>query len=384
MRVGLFTDAYLPEISGVTTAVHWLKEELERQGHEAYIYAPQYGDFQDEEAGVFRFRARPFIFYRTARVALPYDRRAARTFRDLDVLQSHSPFSLGLVALAAGLRHHIPHVHTYHTYLSEYRHYLPRPLRPTKRTAEEASAAFCNRCTAVTAPSTPIKEELLRYGVRRPIHIWPSGVNLHLFQREAVWEPRRALEIPEEAPLFLYSGRLAKEKNLSFLLSAFGRIRAAEGRAVLVLAGDGPERERLKAQAEQSGLSPSVVFTGFLDQPRLIDLYKAADLFLFTSKTETQGLVLVEAMAGGAPAVAIGEMGVLDVIRDGVNGLLAPEEEEGFARVALDLLDDPERHARLRLGALRSAEELSTQNSTRRLLEIFTECLASRCGTSPV
>jgi glycosyltransferase involved in cell wall biosynthesis len=376
MRVGLFTDAYLPEISGVTTTVRWLKDELEREGHEAYVYAPQYLELTDEDPRVFRFRARPFVFYGTARLALPYDRRASRTFRSLDVLHSHSPFSLGLVALAAGLRYHIPHVHTYHTYLSEYRHYIPHPFRPPKKTAEDASAAFCNRCTAVTAPSTPIKNELLRYGVRRPIYILPFGVNLLLFEREPVWNPRQELGIPRDSPLFLYSGRLAKEKNLSFLVRAFGRIHAHDPRSVLVLAGDGPERGRLESQASEEGLGCAVIFTGFLDHPRLIDLYKAADLFLFSSKTETQGLVLVEAMAGGAPAVAIGEMGVLDVVTDGVNGILAPEEEETYASLALDLLADRTRYESLRLGALRSSHELSSQNSTRRLLEIFQDCLS--------
>ena len=212
--------------------------------------------------------------------------------------------------------------------------------------------------------------------MRRPIYVLPFGVNLYLFEKEPVWNPRQELGVPLDSPLFLYSGRLAKEKNLLFLLRAFAHIHARDPRAVLVLAGNGPEREKLQAQVASDGLSRAVRFTGFLDHPRLIDLYKAADLFLFTSKTETQGLVLVEAMAGGAPAVAIGEMGVLDVVRDGVNGILAPEDEETYAALALDLLADRERCEALRLGAVRSAQELSSQNSTRRLLEIFEDCLA--------
>lgn len=377
MRIGLFSDAYIPEISGVTTVVHWLKEELERLGHEAYVYAPAYKGFHDEEERVFRFRSRRFVFHKTSRVAVPYSREATRSFKNLDILHSHTPFSMGVLALGVALRHRIPHVHTYHTYFAEFRHYLPRLLRPSRKAAEEISAAFCNRCTAVMTPSTPIKEELLRYGVHRPIHILPFGVNLALFQQRPVWDPRRELGIPEEAPLYLYVGRLAREKNLPFLLRVFERIHTADPRTVLVLAGDGLERKHLEAQVKENGLDRAVTFAGFLSHPKLVDLYKAADLFLFTSKTETQGLVLVEAMAGGTPAVAIGELGVLDVIQDGVNGLFAPEEKEGFARIALDLMNDPEHYERLRRGALQRARELSTQNSTRRLLKIFEECLAS-------
>jgi len=381
MRIGLFTDGYLPEISGVTTAVHEFKNELERLGHEAYVYAPLYEGIHNEEEGVFRFRARPFLFYKTARVALPYNREAARTFKELDIIHSHTPFSLGLVAVGATLRYHIPHVHTYHTYLTEYRHYLPRPLRPPKKTAEEASAIFCNRCTVVTAPSTSIKEELLRYGVHRPIHVLPFGVNLSLFQQEPVWDPRRELGIPKGAHLFLCSGRLAAEKNLCFLLRAFEEIHKADPGAVLVLTGDGPQRELLQEQVRRGGLNSAVIFTGFIDSAKLIDLYKVSELFLFASKTETQGLVLVEAMAGGTPAVAIGEMGVLDVVRDGVNGILAPEDAKEFGWMTLELLNDRGRYERLCQGALRTAEELSTQKSALRFLKLFEECLTPSTAT---
>jgi glycosyltransferase involved in cell wall biosynthesis len=206
MRIGLFSDAYLPEISGVTTTVHWLKEELEQLGHEVYVYVPAYKGATDDDERIFRFRAGKFAFHKASRVALPYSRAAMRSLKDLDILHSHTPFSMGLVAVGAAARHHIPHVHTYHTHLMDDRHYLPRPL------------------TVITAPSTPIKEELLSYGVHRPIHVFPFGVKLSLFQQEPVWDPRQELWIPETAPLFLYAGRLAMEKNLPFLLRAFGRI----------------------------------------------------------------------------------------------------------------------------------------------------------------
>lgn len=381
MRIGLFTDAYLPEISGVTTAVHEFKNELERLGHEAYVYAPLYEGIHNEEAGVFRFRARPFLFYKTSQVALPYNREATRSFKDLDIVHSHTPFSLGAVALVTAMRYHIPHIHTYHTYLAAYLHYLPRPLRPPKKTAEEASAIFCNRCTVVTAPSTSINEELLRYGVHRPIHVLPFGVNLSLFQQEPVWDPRRELGIPKRAHLFLCSGRLAAEKNLRFLLRAFEEIHKTDPGTVFILTGDGPQRGLLQEQVRRGGLNSAVIFTGFIDSAKLIDLYKASDLFLFASKTETQGLVLVEAMAGGTPAVAIGEMGVLDVVRDGVNGILAPEDAKEFGRMALELLNDRGRYERLCQGALRTAEELSTQKSALRFLKLFEECLTPSMAT---
>jgi len=380
MRIGLFSDAYLPEISGVTTTVSWLKEELERLGHEVYVYAPSYKGHRETDDHIVRFPAGRFAFHKASRVALPLSIEASRSFGRLDIVHSHTPFSLGFAAIGAASRHRIPHVHTYHTHLTEDRRYLPRPLRPRARETERFVAAFCNRCTTVTAPSTPIRDELVRYGVTRPIHVFPFGVKLALFQQEAVWSPRAALRIPEHAPVYLYVGRLAMEKNLPFLLRAFKRIREADPRAVLVLAGDGPKRADLEALSEEAGLREAVRFAGFLAHPQLVDLYKVSDLFLFSSKTETQGLVLVEAMAGGVPAVAIGALGVLDVVQDGVNGLLAPEDEDEFARAALELMADPQAYARLKDGARATAEALSTHHSTLRLLQIFDECLQAGDG----
>ena len=375
MHIGLFSDAYLPEISGVTTTVHWLKEELENLGHVVYVYAPQYEGIKEDEPGVFRFRSGQFAFHKASRVALPYSRAATRSFKDLDILHSHTPFSMGLAAVGAATRYHLPHVNTYHTHLMEDRKYLPLPLRPPEREAGKIIAAFCNRCTLITAPSTPFKEELLSYGVHRPIRVFPFGVKLSLFRQPPTWDPRAELNIPQRAKVFLYAGRLAMEKNLPFLIRAYAQIHAQDPTSVLVLAGDGPLREQTQEQVKEMGFADAVRFTGFLDHARLVDLYKAADLFLFASKSETQGLVLNEAMAAGTPAVAIGEMGVLDVIQNGVNGILVPENEEAFVEQVILLARDEERSSLLRQGALATAEKLSTHNSTLRLLEVFDECL---------
>ena len=381
MRIGMFTDAYLPEISGVTLLVRRLRDELERLGHDVWVYAPRYDRPSDDERRTFRFRSGPVFAYKTARMAVPYNREASRSYRALDVIHSHTPFSLAYAALAASYRHRIPHVQTYHTYLSQYRHYVPRAFRPSVRAAESYSALLCNRCTEVTVPTRSIEEELRRFGVRRPIHVLPFGPNLPLYEQPASWSPREMLGIPESAWVFLYAGRVAEEKNLGFLLSAFGRIHALDPRSVLVFAGDGPSREHLEAKASSAGLGRAVRFPGFLDQGRLIDLYKAADLFVFASKTETQGLVLVEAMAAGTPAVAVDALGVRDVVSDRVNGFLVPEDEERFAQRAIEAVSDSKLFAQLREGARRTAEESSVQTSTQRLLEIYEGCTAA--GSRP-
>jgi len=375
MKVGLFTDAYLPEISGVTTVVHWLREELDRLGHESYVYAPRYDLPMEEEPRTYRFRAGPVFSYKTARAAVPYSREASRSFENLDIVHSHTPFSLAYVAMMASFRQRIPHVQTYHTYLSHYRHYVPRPLRPPVKAAEKYSALLCNRCTTVTVPTRSIQRELERFGVRRPMHVLPFGPDLRQYGRPPVWDPRAVLSVPDDAPLYMYAGRLAEEKNLLFLLRAFDRIHREDPRAILVFAGDGPLRAELEALSRQRSIVPAVRFAGFLDSGRLIDLYKSADLFLFSSKSETQGLVLVEAMAGGTPAVAVDAFGVNDVVQDGVNGFLASEDEEAFAQAVMRARGDRTLYETLRAGAFATAEATSAERFVKRMIEIYEEVL---------
>lgn len=381
MKIGLFTDAYLPEISGVTILVRRLRDELDRLGHTVYVYAPRYDEPSDDERRVFRYRAGPVFSYKTARMAVPYSREATKTFAELDVVHSHTPFSLAYAAFTAAYRHRLPHVQTYHTYLSQYRHYVPRIVRPSVRGAERYSALLCNRCTVITVPTASIRDELVRFGVRRPIHVLPFGPDVRLYEQDPAWDPRQTLGVPAQAPLCLYAGRLAEEKNLQFVLRGFERLHAAKPDVHFVFAGDGPSRPGLELAAEAMGLTDAVHFAGFLAQDQLIDMYKAADLFLFASKTETQGLVLVEAMAGKTPAVAVQAQGVCDVVEEGVNGFLVPEDEAAFADRAAEIIGTPDMHARLCEGAFRSAQDVSVQASTERIIKIYEKCFAKALGS---
>jgi glycosyltransferase involved in cell wall biosynthesis len=337
----------------------------------------------EDDNRTYRFRAGPVFHYRTARMALPYNRRALASFASLDVVHSHTPFSLAYAAMTAALRHRLPHVQTYHTYLSEYRHYVPRPFRPPVRATETYSALLCNRCTTITVPTTPIRAELLRYGVKRPIHVVPFGADMSLYERPIEWDPRTAYDLDDDAPLLLYAGRIAMEKNLLFVLRAFDRIRVAEPRATMIFTGDGPLRPRLEEESRRLGIESSVRFTGFIPTSHLVDLYRAADLFLFASKTETQGLVLVEAMAGGTPAVALPELGVREVVCDGFNGLYAPEDENLFAEAAVRILRDRALHEALSRGARETAQRMSVQTFTERIIEIYDEAMQTMQGRGP-
>jgi len=393
MRIGIFTDTYLPDVNGVVTVVRLMERELRRRGHEVYVFAPAYpsataaaseADSEPDSdpgrdgqgpARVLRFPSVRFPYYEGMRVAIPYSREALRLIPTLEVIHSHDPFSLGLLALWASRRYEIPHVHTYHTFYAEYRRYLPRPIRPSRRAVERLSRAFCDRCDAIIAPSLQMKRELERYGITRPIWPLPFGLDEGEFSRPIRWDARRALGFPPRERLLLYVGRLGWEKRVDFLLRAFRLILRQRGDVRLVIAGEGPYRAALERYADELGLRGKAVFTGYLPRERLIDLYKQADLFVFASTTETQGLVLQEAMLAGTPPVAVGALGVLDVVRSGETGLLVGEDEGegGFARACLRLLEDERERERLSAAARRWARSQTAQASVERLLGIYSE-----------
>ena len=374
MKIGLFTDTYAPEVNGVVTVLEMMARELGREGHEVHIFCPSYPIGDDIRPGVYRFPSMKFIFYKGMRVAMPYNRSALRLIPTLDIIHSHDPGTIGLLALWASERYHIPHVHTYHDLYMEYRRYLPRVIRPTAGAVKTLSRLHGNRCDAIIAPSDQMKHELEKYEITTPIYALPFGVDEEEFSQEIKWNARVELKLPNE-DLLLYAGRLGAEKNLAFLLRSFQRLISVRPGARLIIAGDGPQRQILERYAVNLGIAQYVVFTGFLRRRDLIDLYKQT-LFVFTSKTETQGLVLMEAMMAGAAVIAIGAMGPLDIISSGETGVLVEENEDEFARACCRLLEDGKERQRIGMAAQRWARSQSSQVSTVKLLEIYRTCIS--------
>jgi len=369
MRIGLFTDTYIPEVNGVVTVLTMMTRELRREGHEVYIFCPSHPSGDDTSTGVYHFPSLRFIFYKGIRVAIPYNRSALRLISSLDIIHSHDPGPMGLLALWASERYHIPHVHTYHGLYMYYRRYLPRAIRPTRGMVKSMSRLLCNHCNAIIAPSDQMKHELESYRITCPIYALPFGVDEDDFLHEIRWNVRTALNIRAK-DLLLYAGRLGVEKNLDFLLRSFRRLLSLRPGARLIIAGDGPQRQHLEQYATNLGIAPYVIFTGFLQRRDLVDLYKQS-LFVFTSKTETQGLVVVEAMMAGAAVVAIGIMGPRDIIASGETGILVGEDEDEFAQACNRLLLDEKERQRLGMAAQKWARSQSSQVSTRKLLDIY-------------
>lgn len=373
MRIAMFSESYRPYVSGVVASLETLTGELRRLGHEPVVFAPRYPGWPGEP-GVVHYPSIPAPGQPEFRLAIPIGKSIAGAFGGVgpDVMHVHSPFTMGLAGARWARRLSIPLVFTYHTLYTEYLHYVPLKIPSVRRLTERYLTYFCNACHAVVAPSHAVQELLVTcYGVRVPVHVMPTGVT----PPETAYEQgrlRNRLNIPPEATVLLFVGRLGLEKNVAFILRSFQRLAQSHvSDCRLVVVGGGTEERNLAALARRLGIDGRVVFTGRWPREDVQAAYAGSDLFVFASLTETQGLVVLEAMAGGLPVVAVKAGGVEDVVEDGVNGLLSGLDEVEFARLAGRLVDDPPLRKRLATAASHSAEDCSAARQAGRMAALY-------------
>lgn len=350
MRVALFTNNYLPFRGGVTTAVETLRLGLEKLRHQARVFAPASCPPVADPPWVFRYPSIPAPTYPGFALALPFSRRVHRVARAFapDVVHAQHPFLLGPAARRFARRHGRPLVFTYHTRYEKYAHYVPLPERVVAALAVRLSCRFAASSDLVIAPSERIAVTLRERGITAPLVVVPTGVSLDRFSPGDQAEARRSLGFSADASICLYVGRLDREKSVDRIIDAFGSIADAVSGASLSLIGQGTHEAALRRRAESSSARDRILFHGGMEREALPLYYRAADLFLFASETETQGLVLAEAHACGLPAVAVRASGVDEVVHDGETGILTKADSREFADAAIGLLLDRER--RLTMG----------------------------------
>lgn len=378
MRVALFTNNYLPFCGGVTISVETLRRGLEARGHEAWVFAPRMPGAAAAPR-VVRYPSVPAVTYPEFALAVPFAPAVAARARALavDVFHAHHPFLLGPAARRLARRLGRPLVFTYHTRYEKYAHYVP--LRPglVQAAAIRLSTAFAARADAVIAPSAVIRDELRARGVRVPIAVVPTGVDLGMFSPGDRDGARRTLGVDAGDLVVLYVGRLDREKSVDRVLLAFDRVAAVLPRARLLLVGRGTLVEALRRQAAASPAAGRIHFLGARPHETLPDCYRAADLFLFASETETQGLVLAEAAACALPAVAVSAPGCEEVVRDGESGLLTKREPAALAEAAIGLLLDPERRRAMGQRARELAErDFDVTRQVDATLAVYVQALA--------
>ena len=364
MKIGLFTDGYYPQINGVATTVDDLKDSLRTLDHNVYIVAPKYPKYKDRDPKVFRLKS--FRLYRNPELRLSYmfpDKIFQKVLKvDFDIIHGFSGGSVPSLGLALAKFKKKPYVFTYNTRLNHYTHYFlgGKILRP--KAIEKIVELYCNVCDYVIAPAEYVKEELLEFGVKKPIAVIPNGVNTNKFKPGKSNFLRARMGLKTSERIALYVGRLAKEKSVDFLIRSFAKLK--QDNVYLAIVGDGPERKNLETLVKKLKLEKQILFLGFVDHNLLATVYQSADIFVFSSTTETQGMIIPEAMACGLPVLTVKDKVFAQFIEDGVNGFIVEKRETIFAQKLEDLLQDKDLLTRIskeaRLQALKfSLEEIA-------------------------
>ena len=378
MNIGMMTDTYIPQVNGVATSVSLFKKYLENLGEKVYVFAPM---VPKNESRTFKVSGLKFFWEPQHRFAIPISRKMLNLTMKLnvDIVHSHAPFSMGFQALRISGKLGIPHIHTYHTLLTEYRHYVPLPFRPTEEAVKEFSTWFCNSTNAVIAPTNKIKEELSSYGVTVPIHVLPTGIDVENFQRPMKFSIRERHSIPQNQKIILYAGRIAKEKNLEFLLGAFALLHSEFKNTTFIMVGNGPEMHEILHRASRMGIEDHIIMTGYIPREHLVEYYRQSDVFAFASVTETQGLVVLEALASGLPVVAVAKEGIKDVLKNGVGCILLNKVEKiPFVNALLKILKDPILIENMSNDGVKYVTDHWSMNTmARRLDDIYREVLES-------
>ncbi len=390
MNILMVANTYLPIVGGLERSIEAFSREYRRAGHRTVIVSPAHEDQPEQEEDVVRVPALQKVRGTGYSLGLPtlgFLARALRSFQP-SIIHSHHPFLLGGTAVRLAAAAGVPLVFTYHTMYEMYSYQIPGGDSPlVQQFLVELAAGYANLCDRVIAPSRGIAGLLARRGVETPIEVIPTGIDLERFRSGDGRAARGRLGIPPDAPVIGHVGRITPEKNIVALARGAAQALARHPRARFLLVGDGPLLAEVRELFDRRGLGRRLHTCGILEGRELVDAYHAMDAFLFASRSETQGLVLVEALAAGVPVIAAEAPAVDEVVRDGVNGRLLPDDgEESFAAALGWLHGLPAaRRQALREGARGSAQPFAVSACAARALRLYeeTSCRGRRCGRSP-
>ncbi len=384
MKICMFTNTYLPHVGGVARSVASSTEDLIKMGHDVMVVAPTFPDSTpeiDARHQVLRvpalqnFNGSDF----SVRLPLPFTiNKEVQNFGP-EILHSHHPYLMGDSALRLARQYDLPLVFTHHTLYERYTHYVPFDSKTMKRFVIHLSTEYANMCSSVVAPSDSVAGMLRERGVTVPVEVIPTGVDIDFFAGGQKEKLRKSLGIGPDIKVIGHLGRLAREKNLDYLSEAVVHYLKEDQNAVFLVAGLGPYQEDMQKIFEQSGLADRFIPAGKMTGQDLADAYKAMDLFVFSSQSETQGMVIAEAMAAGRAVIALDASGAREIVEDNENGRLLDAESSPseFAQAIKEFFQDGEKRKNWEKKAIDTAKLFSRETCSRRLTGLYENVLAT-------
>lgn len=382
MRIGLFTDTYFPQVSGVATSIRTLKTELEKQGHAVFIFTTTDKDVNRyEDWQIIRIPSVPFFAFKDRRFAYRGFTKALEIAKQyqLDIIHTQTEFSLGLLGIWIARELKIPVIHTYHTQYEDYVHYIAKGMLIRPSMVKYLVRGFLHDVDGVICPSEIVRDLLSKYKVKVEKRVIPTGIELAKFERPEIKEEnlaalRSKLGIKEDEKMLLSLSRISYEKNIQAVLAAFVQVLKEEDKVKLVVAGDGPYLDSLKEQAVQLQIQDQVIFTGMIAPSETALYYKAADFFISASTSETQGLTYLESLASGTPVIAHGNPYLDNLISDKMFGTLYYGEQDLAGAILESLIATPDMDEQKLADKL---YEISAENFGKRIHEFYLDAIIS-------
>lgn len=386
MNIGIFTDAYYPQINGVVISTQILKNELENLGHNVTIITVSDPKIDKDPDNVLRLKSIPFAVLPNFRVGSLYSRRVMKELKslDLDIIHTQTEFSLGIFARIVAKQLNIPIVHTYHTLYEDYTHYFsPKRMEKTARKmARKMSCYICNSVNSVIVPTEKVENKLIEYGLNKEVSVIPTGVDIRPFSplqytTDDVLKTKTELGFTSSDKIILFVGRIAKEKSIDVIIKALPETLKNVPNAKMLVIGDGPEMGHLKKLAKSLAIADKVIFAGKKPWSEIGQYYQVADLFVSASTSETQGLTYIEAMAARKPVIAKYDTNLEDTITDGINGRFF-YEDQNLAPLMTEILNDDLLSHYLAKNAYDTAKTYSSVKFGESVQTLYYETLSSR------
>jgi len=377
MRIGIFSECYNPVLNGVVVSIDTFRQELEKRGHQYFIFTTSCPGYKNTSADIIRFS--PMIAFKPRGGRYPISWPQIASFQakkiasyNLDIIHSQHLLGLGLLGLRAAKILKIPSVLTYHTLLAEYAHYFPIFPTLARKYLIKKSRDYCNLYDQIVTPSNSMKKILISYGVKKPIESIPTGVNIPDYENPySRAEIETKWGVPQDKKLLLYVSRIAKEKNIDFLFESIRKLDSKRKDFHILLIGGGPELQNYRNLISKWKIDNLVTFTDMQPKQETNRYFGAADIFVFPSITETQGIVITEAMAAGVPAVAINMMGPSDIIENGVDGFLTDLKTDVFTAKIESLLDDENLRKQMGERAKENTKKFSVEATSDQMEKLY-------------
>jgi len=385
MKIAFFTNCYKPLINGVVSSIVSLKESFEKKGHETFIFAPRVESYQDEEANIFRYHSINLTHRVKYPVAIPLSLRAGQAITAFkpDIIHLHHPFVLSLPAIMYAAKLKIPKVLTIHTQYERYAYYVsPIPHVITNEAIRRIIFNLSDKVDIITTPSQSMKDLIGNYKIKKEVAVIPNAIDIDLFREKDEQEIallRKELQISPDDIVILYLGRVSLEKNIDKIIKALAIIRDKKiDNFKFIVAGDGTAVKQLNSLANSLGLTEKVKFVGAIEREKVRHYYQIGDIFSFSSTSETFGMVIIEALASGLPVLAVKAPGAVDIITDGLDGILVEDDVYQFAEQLENLIKNRELRQELSSNALQTVKRYSSDTISDQVLALYEKLLSGK------